>query len=129
MRILLDTCTLLWFQMAPSRIPPSLLQILLRPETPLFLSAAVAWEIAIKWSSGKLSLPFPPDEFVRKARTESKIETIPIFESSALQIAKLPRLHNDPFDRMLIAQSIEHGLALATPDPLIRQYVVRTIWD
>jgi len=129
MRILLDTCVFLWLQMSPERIPASLLKILLIPETGRYLSAAVAWEIAIKWSSGKLSLPCPPDEFVRKARFESMMETVPVFESSALQVAKLPRLHGDPFDRMLIAQSIEHGLALATPDPLIRQYAVKTIWD
>jgi len=129
MRILLDTCTLLWFQMSPSRIPAGLLAIMLNPETPLYLSASVVWEIAIKWSSGKLYLPCPPDEFVKKARLESMLETVPMFESSALQVAKLPRLHSDPFDRMLIAQSIEHGLALATPDPLIRQYAVKTIWD
>jgi PIN domain nuclease of toxin-antitoxin system len=129
MRILLDTCTLLWFQMAPSRIPAGLLAILLNPETPLYLSAAVVWEIAIKWSSGRLSLPCPPDEFIRRARIESLLETVPVFESSALLVAKLPRLHGDPFDRMLIAQSIEHGLILATPDPLIREYAVKTIWD
>lgn len=129
MRILLDTCTLLWFQTSPSRIPAGLLAIMLNPETALYLSATVVWEIVIKWSTGKLSLPCPPDEFIKKARLESMIETVPVFESSALQVAKLPRLHNDPFDRMLIAQSIEHGLALATPDPLIRQYAVKTIWD
>ncbi len=129
MRILLDTCTLLWFMMSPSRIPAGLLAIMLNPDTPLYLSASVVWEIGIKWSSGKLALPCPPDEFIKRARQDSLLDTVPIFESSALQAAKLPRLHGDPFDRMLIAQSIEHGLALATPDPLIRQYAVKTIWD
>jgi PIN domain nuclease of toxin-antitoxin system len=52
-----------------------------------------------------------------------------LYEAAALQVAKLPLLHKDPFDRILIAQAIEHGLMLATPDPLIRQYAVRTIWD
>ena len=129
MRVLLDTCTLLWFQMQPFRIPPALLRILINKEVPLFLSAAVVWEMTIKWSSGKLSLPSPPDEFISKARRESEIQSLPVFESCALQVAKLPQLHKDPFDRILIAQSIEHGLALATPDPLIRQYAVKTIWD
>jgi PIN domain nuclease of toxin-antitoxin system len=129
MRILLDTWVFLWLQLSPKRIPAGLLEILLIPETGRYLSSAVVWEIAIKWSSGKLSLPCPPDEFVKKARFESMMETVPLFESSALQVAKLPRLHNDPFDRILIAQSIEHGLVLATPDPLIRQYAVKTIWD
>jgi PIN domain nuclease of toxin-antitoxin system len=129
MRILLDTCTLLWFQLSPERIPPVLLALLKDIKTPLYLSAAVAWEIAIKWSSGKLSLPCPPDEFVHNARTLSTIESIPVLESAALQVAKLPRLHSDPFDRIQISQAIDLGLALATPDPLIRQYAVKTIWD
>ena len=129
MRILIDTCTLLWLQMEPAKVPPNLLKILMQPETRRFLSAAVAWEIAIKWSAGKLALPFPPDEFMKRARGEGLIETLPIFESAALQVAKLPKLHNDPFDRIQISQAIDHGLALATPDPLIKQYAVKTIWD
>jgi len=129
MSILLDTCTLLWLQMEPSRVPSRLLQLLAVPETRRFLSAAVVWEIAIKWSVGKLSLPFPPDEFIKKAREESILEAIPVYEAAALQVARLPLLHSDPFDRILIAQAIEHSLMLATPDPLIRQYAVRTIWD
>ncbi len=129
MSILLDTCTFLWFQMAPRRIPRALLHTISLTETRLFLSAVVAWEIAVKWSAKRLALPYPPDEFIKRAREESRIETLPLFESAALQVAKLPRLHNDPFDRMLISQAIDHGLMLATPDPLIRQYAVRTIWD
>jgi PIN domain nuclease of toxin-antitoxin system len=129
MRLLLDTCTLLWLQMDKSRVPSRLLEILAIPETRRFLSAAVPWEIAIKWSSGKLPLPCPPDEFIKKARIESIIEEMPIFESAALQTAKLPRLHTDPFDRIQISQAIDMSLAIATPDPLIRQYAVRTIWD
>lgn len=129
MNVLLDTCTLLWLEAEPSRIPASLLQILSRPETRRILSAAVAWEIAIKWATGRLPLPLPPDDFLKKVRAESMIESLPVFEAAALQTAKLPRLHHDPFDRIQISQAIEHGLILATPDPLIRQYAVRTIWD
>src|SRR5205823_2064294 len=104
-------------------------QIFVRPDTRRYSSAAVAWEIAVKWSLGKLPLPVPPDEFMRRLRTESLVESMPIDEASALQVAKLPRLHSDPFDRIQISQSIEHSLILATPDPLIRQYAVRTMWD
>jgi PIN domain nuclease of toxin-antitoxin system len=115
--------------MEPSRVPSRLLQQLGVPETRRLLSAAVVWEIAIKWSVGRLSLPSPPHEFIKKAGEESILEAVPVYEAAALQVAKLPLLHKDPFDRILIAQAIEHGLMLATPDPLIRQYAVRTIWD
>jgi PIN domain nuclease of toxin-antitoxin system len=108
MNFLLDTCTILWLQLDPSRVPASLRHILLRPETRRYSSAAAAWEIAIKWSLGK---------------------SLPIDEAPALQVAKLPGLHNDPFDRIRISQSIEDSLIPATPDPLIRQYAVRTMWD
>ena len=129
MNFLLDTCTILWLQLEPQRVPQSLRQILLLPETRRYSSAAAAWELSIKWSLGKLSLPVPPQEFMRRLRTESLVESLSIDEASALQVAKLPAHHNDPFDRIQIAQSIEHSLILATPDPLIRQYAVRTMWD
>lgn len=129
MSILIDTCTLLWLQMEPGRIPKPLAQLLLKPDTRRFLSAAAAWEIAIKWSAGKLALPVPPDEFLKRARGEGLIESLPVSEAAALQVAKLPKMHGDPFDRIQISQAIEMGMALATPDPLIKQYAVRTIWD
>jgi PIN domain nuclease of toxin-antitoxin system len=66
---------------------------------------------------------------MRRLRSDSLVESLPINEASALQLAKLPRLHSDPFDRIQISQSIEHSLILATPDPLIRQCAVRTVWD
>ncbi len=97
-------------------MPASLRQILLKPETRRYWSAA-AWEIAIKWSLGKLPPPVPPQEFMRRLRTESLVESLPIDEASALQVAKLPNLHNDPFDRIQISQSIEHSL---TRPPRIR---------
>ncbi len=129
MNILLDTCAILWLQLEPSRVPASLRQILLRTETRRYSSAAAAWEISIKWSLGKLLLPVPPEAFMHRLRTESLVESLSIDEASALQVAKLPGFHNDPFDRIQISQSIQHSLILATPDPLIRQYAVRTIWD
>lgn len=71
----------------------------------------------------------PPEEFMRRLQSDSLVESLPIHEASALQVAKLPRLRSDPFDRIPISQSIKHSLVLITPDPLIRQYAVRTVWD
>lgn len=128
-RILLDSCTLLWLELAPSRVPPALTAILADRDNDVFVSAASVWEIAIKWSTGRLALPSDPSEFVMKLRVKSSLDSLVVDEASALQTARLPALHKDPFDRILIAQAIEHGLAIATPDPLIRQYAVKTIWD
>jgi hypothetical protein len=70
--------------------------ILLGPETRRYSSAAAAWEIAIEWSLGKLPVPVPPEEFTRRLRIDSLVESPHIDEASALQVAKPPGLHNDP---------------------------------
>jgi PIN domain nuclease of toxin-antitoxin system len=126
--VLLDTCVFLWLELSPSVVPAKLIQLLAEPND-VFLSAASTWEMTIKWTAGKLALPSVPSEFVSVARARSRLKTLAVVEAAVLQTAKLPLLHKDPFDRLLIAQSIEHGLILATPDPLIKQYAVRTIWD
>ncbi|MEN8220739.1 MAG: type II toxin-antitoxin system VapC family toxin [Pseudomonadota bacterium] len=59
---------------------------------------------------------------------ESNIKLRALDEASTLQLHKLPEIHRDPFDRMLVCQAIEHDLIILTPDPMIRQYPVRTIW-
>ena len=128
-KVLLDTCTFLWLETDPKRLPVDLIRMLADRKTEIFLSAVSAWEIVLKLGTGKLTLPVPPREFVETARSKSSIQTLAVEEAAVLQTAKLPALHKDPFDRMLIGQAIEHGLTLATPDPLIRQYAVRTVWD
>jgi PIN domain nuclease of toxin-antitoxin system len=77
---------------------------------------------------GRLPLPEPPETFVPGNREAHGIEPLGLEESAALRVARLPDLHRDPFDRILVAQAIEEGLVLLTPDEAIRQYAVRTIW-
>ena len=110
-------------------MPTGLLRILADRKNEIFLSAASVWEIVLKWSAGKLALPASPAEFLAAVHTKSSIETLALQEPAVLQSAKLPPLHKDPFDRILIGQAIEHGLILASPDPLIQQYAVRTVWN
>jgi PIN domain nuclease of toxin-antitoxin system len=92
------------------------------------VSAATAWEIAIKHAKGTLRLTMPPERFVPGARARYGLAALPIDEESALHIGKLPPLHADPFDRMLVSQAIVHGLTIVTPDPLVTQYPARTMW-
>ena len=98
------------------------------PENEVFLSAVSAWEIAIKHGLGKLPLPLPPALFVPKERARHDIAPLPLEESSAIMVGRLPDLHRDPFDRMLVCQAISGGLTLVTPDPLITQYPVQILW-
>ena len=92
------------------------------------MSSATSWEIAIKSAKGTLRLPNPPEHLVPAARERYGLGSLPIDEESALHVAKLPALHADPFDRMLVSQAIVHGLTIVTPDPLVTQYPARTIW-
>lgn len=125
---LLDTCTFLWLSLDPDKVPEAVLKELRSPSAARFLSAASAWEIALKWRSGKLRLPAPPEEFIRKTRAEGLIESLDVTEAAALYLPKLPNHHADPFDRILICQAIDAGLTLVTPDAAIHRYPVRVLW-
>jgi PIN domain nuclease of toxin-antitoxin system len=86
------------------------------------------WEILVKHRAGKLPLPEPPEQLIPAARRLRGIEALPLDEEAALHGSRLPMLHRDPFDRLLIAQTIAHSLTIVTPDPLIAQYPVRILW-
>jgi PIN domain nuclease of toxin-antitoxin system len=128
MRLLLDTCTFLWIVGGARDLSARARHMFADPANEAFLSAVSAWEIAVKHRLGRLPLPAPPDTFVPAQRTAHGLEPLPIDEEAALQVAKLPDLHRDPFDRMLVAQAIVGGLVLLTPDDHVRAYPVRTLW-
>ncbi len=128
MRILLDTAPLLWLAAAPGRLSETASSLLQDRDNRLFLSAVSAWEIAIKAAAGKIDLPDHPERLVPEIREAYAIELLPLDEESALQLDRLPSLHRDPFDRMLLCQAIVHGMAVVTPDKVLQRYPVRTIW-
>ncbi len=128
MRLLLDTCTFLWLIADSPELSNRARGLLIEPANDVFLSAGSAWEIALKNSLGRLPLPVPPDRFVPEQREAHGIEALAIDEESTLQVGRLPALHRDPFDRILVCQAIVHGLTVVGPDPLIAQYPVRTTW-
>jgi len=98
------------------------------PASEIYLSSVTNWEIAIKQSLGKLPLPEPPVRFVPAQRKQHGIDSLPLDEEATLHLTRLPVLHKDPFDRMLVCQAIVHHFVILTPDELISQYPVRTIW-
>jgi PIN domain nuclease of toxin-antitoxin system len=128
LKYLLDTCTFLWLIAEPEQLSPSAREICATGHNELFLSAASAWEIAVKFALGRLPLPRDPADYVPAQRALHDIQSLPIDERSALQISKLPPLHRDPFDRVLVSQAITHGLTLITPDALIQQYPALRVW-
>ncbi len=128
MRILLDTCTFLWIITNDPELSDRARELFVDPSNDVFLSSVSAWEISVKYTLGKLPLPKIPDLFIPVQRELHEVESLSLDEKSALQLTKLPDLHKDPFDRMLICQAIVHGLVILTPDELISQYPARTIW-
>jgi PIN domain nuclease of toxin-antitoxin system len=128
MKLLVDTCTFLWIASESPRLSKTAAALFLDLDNERYLSAASAWEIGIKHAAGRLPLPERPDIFVPSIRELSGIARLEIDEESALHASRLPALHADPFDRMLVAQSIVHGMAILTPDPQIEQYAVRVLW-
>jgi len=92
----------------------------------VFLSSVSAWEIAVKHRLGKLSLGDVPVRYVPDERDKHGIASLHLAEADNLVLDKLPLLHHDTFDRMLIYQAIANQMTILTPDPLITQYPVLT---
>ena len=124
MQILLDTHVWLWTLAAPERLRTSAREALADRENTLFLSAASAWEIAIKYALGKLPLPEPPALFIPPRLLRDNVRPLPIALQHALHVASLPPHHRDPFDRLLIAQAQLEELTLFTADPALEAYDV-----
>jgi len=119
MRLLLDTHILLWWVMADRRLSKPLANILASPENDVAVSAASIWEIAIKRSLGRIDVDL--DELLSSMNADGFTE-LPMRFAHALRLESLPRHHDDPFDRILIAQSIAEGRRLVTTDDAILGY-------
>lgn len=125
MRLLLDTHALLWALASPAKLPAPTARAIRDPANAVFVSAASAWEIAIKSALGKLSADL--DEIVRTS-IEVGFEELAVTLAHAGRMRALPARHRDPFDRMLVAQAIEEGLTIVTRDAAVAEYGVATLW-
>lgn len=128
MKILLDTCAFLWLIRGRAEASARARTLFADPHNAVYLSAVSAWEIAVKHRLGKLPLGDVPARYVPNERTRHGIEALPLAEADALLLEKLPDLHQDPFDRMLVCQAIANQMTILTPDPLIARYPVLTEW-
>lgn len=127
MRILLDTQCWLWMALTPDRIAAAARQLVETTQNELVLSAASAWEIAIKHAIGKLRLPEPPERFVPSRCVTLRTVALAIDSAHALRVGTLPAHHRDPFDRILVAQAQLEGLPILTADPVFARYDVTVI--
>lgn len=118
MKILLDTHLLLWWLEGCSQLPQTARRLVADPENTVFVSAVSIWEMWLKQSLGKLRLP---DSFEEVLAAES-FENLPLTGAQAREVARLPWLHRDPFDRMLVAQARASRLRLLTADETVASY-------
>jgi len=121
---LLDTHVFLWYITADPKLPAKFRAAIQDPANEVYLSVVSVWEAVIKHGLGKLPLPGPPADYLPQQRAAHKIARLPVDEGAMPQLARLPPLHRDPFDRLLVAQALEHSLTMATTDPAILAYAV-----
>ena len=126
MRLLLDTHALIWALDAPERLPQTFLDTLDKAGVTVFASAASAWEIAIKVALGRLRFPI---EKLPAALSDAAFKELQVSIAHGLEMARLPFIHRDPFDRLLVAQARHEGLTLVTRDPTVRRYPIDTLWN
>jgi PIN domain nuclease of toxin-antitoxin system len=124
MKILLDTHIFLWFISGDTQLSIDVRNVIRDPNNEVYLSAISVWEAIVKYQLGKLPLPEHPATYLPKQRDLHQIASLALDERSVMQLAKLPLLHRDPFDRMLICQALQEGLTIATVDSAVRAYSV-----
>jgi PIN domain nuclease of toxin-antitoxin system len=127
MRILLDTHIFLWFISGDVQLSTNVRDAIRDPDNEVYLSAVSVWEAIVKYQLGKLPLPEHPETYLPKQRDLHQIASLPLEESDVVQLAQLPPLHRDPFDRMLICQALQNDLTIATVDSAVRAYSVSVI--
>jgi PIN domain nuclease of toxin-antitoxin system len=123
-RLLLDTHALLWALADKRRLSSAARAAISEPANTILVSAVSLWEIAIKSSRGQMQVRGDLYDAIER----TGFMPLPIGFAETRRIAKLPHHHGDPFDRMLIAQALEHGASLVTSDQAIEHYRVAIVW-
>jgi len=128
MRVLLDTCSILWATLSPSALSPLGRQIIAEPANNILVSAASAWEIATKVRIGKLPGAEKLERDYMQVMEDAGYTLLSIDTGAALRAGRLVAEHRDPFDRMLAAQALALDIPILSPDPQLDKFVVRRIW-
>lgn len=128
MKVLLDTQAFLWLSIDSSMLSKKAKDIFLNNKNDFYLSIASVWEMAIKASLGKLIIPGGVKNFVLHQLQENSIEQLPIHFRHALRVENLPFHHRDPFDRLIISQSLEEKIPVLSCDKIFDQYDVKRLW-
>jgi PIN domain nuclease of toxin-antitoxin system len=124
-KYLLDTNVLLHSIVSQPKLNASALRVLADPSSELYLSPVSSWEMAIKASIGKLRLPEPSSRVVARAMSSMSLRSVDVTHAHAFALENLPAYHQDPFDRLLIAQAIIEQFVLMTADHIFERYQVQ----
>ena len=128
MRVLLDTHTLLWYLLQDPRLSRTAENLISDPATDVEVSPASYWEIAIKISLGKYSLPQPYQQFIETQLAANDFRVLHIEPKHTAHLVIMPLHHRDPFDRLLIAQSLGENLPIISADIQFDAYGVQRLW-
>jgi PIN domain nuclease of toxin-antitoxin system len=128
MNYILDTHAFLWFISEDEQLSESASAIVRSRDNEIYFSAASAWEISIKTGLGRLSIQDELEHFLTDQLSLNQILPMPITLSHAAYTSKLPQIHKDPFDRILIAQSVVEDMPLVSRDGIMRKYDVKVVW-
>lgn len=127
MRLLVDTHAFLWFVAGDRQLRRSARRAIEASNGQWWLSAASVWELAIKSSLGRLTLPAPMDEYLAE-KVQQGLQILSVDWSHAAAVERLPFLHHDPFDRLIVAQAQSEQMAVVTKDRVFAKSGVRVVW-
>lgn len=128
MKLLLDTQVLIWADAEPAKLSPAARRAIEDPGNQLMVSLASLWEMQIKEALGKLGLARSVKALFLAQTDSLGVNALPIKPDHVWQLASLPRLHGDPFDRLVIAQAQFESLPIVTADSAFREYQVDVVW-
>ena len=127
MKVLLDTHIFMWWNGELNRLSPAMCSICENRENTLILSHVSIWEMQIKSQLGKVSFHQPLPQIIESQQRDNDIELLSITTEHIYSLAQLPNYHRDPFDRLLIAQSITEGIPLLTVDSIFDRYGIKLL--
>ena len=128
MNLLLDTQALLWFLLDDPRLSKNARESIITQDALIFVSPASLWEIAIKISLGKYALPVPFATFWDEQLLSNDFNLLSITVSHTARVVDLPFHHRDPFDRLIIAQSLVEGIPVVSSDDMFDHYGAERLW-
>ncbi len=128
MKLLLDTHAFLWFVLNDPSLSPIARDLIIDPLNEIFLSPATHWEIAIKISIGKYQLPGPFESWINTQIQVNDFQILPIEVTHTALVTTLPFHHKDPFDRLLISQSLVEKISIISTDGIFDSYGVSRLW-